>query len=156
MAEETKAAQAEGAQEAGNQPTDWQAKYEAMREHSREWERKAKANADAAGELEKLKAAQLSESEKAVKRAEKAEAELASLKAQAERAETVAQVADKANIPAEVVGMLNGKDADELADQAGRLLKLLPAYPTRTDDGGGRAAAKKSTADMFAEAIKIF
>lgn len=154
MAEETQAAQAQ-AQEA-DKPIDWQAKYEAMREHSREWERKARGNQEAADELEKLKVAQQTEQEKTVKRAEKAEAELASLKAAVERAETVAKVADKANVPAEVVGMLTGKDADELTEQVERLLKLLPAYPTRTDDGGTKAVSKKTTADQFADAISFF
>ena len=149
MAEETQA-QAQEQQASEVDSTDWQAKYEAMRAHSREWEKKAKENQGAADELEKLRESQ------ATKRAERAEAELNELKAKAERAEAVQAVADKANVPAEVVSMLNGSDADELAKQVERLLKLLPAYPTRTDDGGGRAAAKKSTAEMFADAIKIF
>ena len=155
MAEETQA-QAPEQQASGVDNTDWQAKYEAMRAHSREWEKKAKENQGAADELEKLRESQATEQEKAVKRAERAEAELNELKAKAERAEAVQAVADKANVPAEVVAMLNGSDADELVKQVERLLKLLPAYPTRTDDGGGRAAAKKSTAEMFADAIKIF
>lgn len=155
MAEETQAqAQEQQASEVDN--TDWQAKYEAMRAHSREWEKKAKENQGAADELEKLRESQATEQEKATKRAERAEAELNELKAKAERAEAVQAVADKANVPTEVVAMLNGSDADELVKQVERLLKLLPAYPTRTDDGGGRAAAKKSTAEMFADAIKIF
>lgn len=148
MAEEAKAQEQqveqvenpEGSEPEGK-PTDWQAKYEAARAHSREWEKKAKANKEAADELEKLKAEQMTEQEKAVKRAEKAEAELQQLKAEAERAKTVASVADKANVPAEVVGMLSGKDADELTAQISRLMKLLPAYPTRTDDGGHNKAA---------------
>lgn len=155
MAEETQA-QASEQQASGVDNTDWQAKYEAMRAHSREWEKKAKENQGAADELEKLRESQATEQEKATKRAERAEAELNELKAKAERAEAVQAVADKANVPAEVVSMLNGSDVDELGKQVERLLKLLPAYPTRTDDGGGRAAAKKSTAEMFADAIKIF
>lgn len=128
--------------------TDWKAE-------ARKWEARAKKSQEAEKELEELKAAQMTEQEKATKRAERAEAELSELKAKAERAETVAAVADKANVPAEVVAMLNGSDAGELGKQVERLLKLLPAYPTRTDDGGGRSAAKKSTAEMFADAIKI-
>lgn len=155
MAEEANEAQASAqAQEAGK-PTDWQAKYEAMRQHSREWERKAKENQGAADELEKLRESQQTEQEKAVKRAEKAEAELSELKARAARAETVAKVAEAAGVPAEVVDMLNGSDEGELEAQVERLLKLLPAYPTRTDDGGSRAAAKKTNADRFAEALGI-
>lgn len=89
----------------------------------------------------------------AAKRAEEAEAELARLKAEAERSANVSTAAEKAGIPIEVVQMLNGADADELTAQAERLLKLLPAHPTRTDDGGKQAVAKKSTADKFAEAL---
>lgn len=145
-----------GVEQAPQDTTDWKAKYEAMRQHSRDWESKAKANQSAADELEKLKADSQTEQQKATARAEKAEAELAQLKADAERAETVTAVADKAGVPIEFVQMLNGKDADELAEQIERVKKLLPAYPTRTDDGGARAAAKRSTADKFAESIEKF
>lgn len=153
MADEGNAQAQEGQQAQQGQPDDWQAKYEAMRQHSREWEKKAKANEDAADELEKLKAAQMSEQEKANKRAEKAEAELNELKAKAERAETVAKVADEANVPAEFVAMLTGADADELAKQVARILELLPAYPTRTDDGGAQASVKTTNADRFAKTL---
>lgn len=156
MAEEQAASQ-EQTQEGAKGPeetTDYQAKYEAMRQHSREWERKAKENQAAAGELEKLKEQQASEQEKANKRAEKAEAELSELKAKAARAEAVAEAADKAGVPTEVVSVLNGEDAAELADQAKRLLKLLPAYPARTDDGGGSAKAEATNAQRFAENLE--
>jgi len=153
MAEETEERRPEGAEQKVADPTDWQAKYEAMRAHSREWERKAKENQGAAEELEKLKESQATEQERATRRAEAAEAELSELKAKAERAETVCAVADAANVPAEVVSMLNGSDADELKSQVERLLKMLPAYPTRSDGGGTSAVAKKSNADRFAEAL---
>ena len=150
MAEEANEAQA--AQEpVQEESTDWKAKYEAMREHSREWERKARGNQDAADELEKLKAANQTEQEKA----KKAEAALAEMKQKAAHAEAIAHVADTANRPAEVVGMLSGRDEDELTEQVKRLLKLLPAYPTRVDDGGTNAAAKASTAQQFADAIQF-
>lgn len=122
--------------------TDWRAKYEDMRSHSREWEKRAKANEAAGAELEKLKA------ENAI-----TEAELEELRAKAERQANVASVAEKMHVPVEVVEMLNGSDTDELAKQVERLLKILPAYPTRTDDGGTRAVAKKSNAERFAEAL---
>ncbi|MBQ9020846.1 MAG: hypothetical protein IJ113_02365 [Eggerthellaceae bacterium] len=155
MAEEMQDTEQQGQvdNEAAKSETDWHAKYEAMREEMRKQEKRAKENAAAASELEQLKESQATEQEKAVKRAEKAEAELNELKAKAERAEVVARVADKQGIPAEAVAMLNGADADELAEQVERLLKLLPAYPTRTDDGGGKAEAKKSAAQLFADAV---
>ena len=93
------------------------------------------------------------EAEEAKSRADKAEAELAELRAQSERAKTVATVADEALVPIELVQMLNGADAKELAAQVERVKKLFPAYPERIDDGGGRSAAKKTNADRFADAF---
>lgn len=152
MAEEAKEGQSGQSEGAGAEPgqTDWEAKYRAAMAHSRDWEKKAKANQGAADELEKLKAENLSELEKAQKRAEAAEDEAARLKADRERADAMSQVADESNVPVEFVSMLSGKDADELAVQVKRALEILPAYPARTDDGGtGGAAKKKDKADRF-------
>ena len=136
------------------EPIDYKAKYEAMKSHSREWERKAKENQGAADELEKLKAENLSELEKAQKRAKAAEDEAARLKADRERADAVSQVADEASVPVEFVSMLSGRDADELAVQVKRALEILPAYPAMTDDGGtGGAAKKKDKADKFFDGL---
>jgi (p)ppGpp synthase/HD superfamily hydrolase len=90
-----------------------------MRTHAREWESKAKANKDAADELEKLRAANLSEQEKAIARAESAESELRQLRASAERAEMYARVASRSGLPLEVIQALNGMDED-LEDIANR------------------------------------
>lgn len=137
-----------------NEP-DWKAKYEEMRQHSREWEKKARANQSAADELEKQRADSQTEQEKAIARAQKAEAELEKLKADAERAKTVSQVATETGITSEIVSMLNGKDADELQAQVEAIKKSLLQAPTRTDDGGGNTVAKKSNADRFAESLGI-
>ena len=134
---------------------DWKAKYEQMRTHAREWETKAKANRTAADELEKLKAQNLSEQEKAIARAERAEAELQQLKSEAERSRVIAQVASKTKLPLEVVQILNGEDEETLVMQANTLKKLLPNYPSRKDKGGGKPAAKRSNADRFAEAFGL-
>jgi hypothetical protein len=132
--------QADAAQEP--QQVDWQAKYEAMRAHSREWEKRAKASETDAAELEKLKAEKQS-----------ADAELEQMRAEAARREAVTKVADRENVPVGVVEMLNGADADELAKQVETLLKLLPAYPTRTDDGGTKAVAKRTNSSTFGELV---
>ena len=89
----------------------------------------------------------------ATERAAKAESELQQLKAQAQRAADVGAAAQKAGIPLEVAQMLNGTDADELLEQAQRLLKLMPVHPTRTDDGGTNVTAKTSTAKQFADLL---
>ena len=91
------------------------------------------------------------EAAEAAERASKAEAELAQLRADAERTAAVGAAAEVAGIPLEVAQMLNGKDAAELLEQAKKLLKLMPVHPSRTDDGGTRAAAKTTNAQRFAE-----
>lgn len=89
----------------------------------------------------------------ATERATKAEAELAQLRADAQRTADVTAAAQKAGIPLEVAQMLNGADADELEEQAKRLLKLMPVHPTRTDDGGTNVTAKVSNAQRFADLV---
>lgn len=149
MAEEANENQA-----AGGEETDWQAKYEAMKSHAREWEKKAKENQGAASELEKLKEEQLSEIEKAQNRAKEAESKLSEYEADKARAEAVAKVADEAKVPTEFVSMLSGADADELAAQVKRCLEILPAYPTRSDDGGAAGTKpKKSKEDKLFESF---
>ena len=143
MADETTSATTQEQSAEQSESTDWRAKYEAMRTHSREWEKRAKASEDAVAELEKLR-----------EESAKAQAELDEMKAAAKRSADVASVAKAQGIPSEVVGMLNGADADELAEQAKRLLKLMPVHPTRTDDGGAsNVTAKKTNAQLFADAI---
>ena len=46
------------------QPIDWEAKYNELKKHSREWEKLAKQRKGAADELAALKESQMSESEK--------------------------------------------------------------------------------------------
>lgn len=84
-------------------PVDWEAKYRDAMEHSRGWERKAKANKGAAEELEKLKASQMSDLERAQKEADDARAKLAELEAQLERAEAVSRVAASTGVPRELL-----------------------------------------------------
>ena len=114
-AEETAAT--DQAEDTAQTETDWQAKYEDMRRHSREWEKRAKENAAAADELEQLKQAQLTEQEKATARAEKAESELAAMKAEQELFETRRSVADQTGAPLELMECCTDKEAMERAAQ---------------------------------------
>ncbi len=50
--------------------------------------------------------------------------------------------------------MLSADDAEELAGQVKRILEILPAYPTRSDDGGTAGTKpKKSKEDKFFEGL---
>lgn len=155
MAEET---QAEAQQEGGQEATDWQAKYEQMREHMRDWERKAKENQGAAEELEKLRAEQMSEQEKANARAEKAERELEAMKAERKRAADAREVAEGKGVPQWMLDSLPDREAMEAF--AERYLEETAEEPVHA---AAKAAASRvrrgegtppTTAQMFADAIE--
>ena len=100
MADETTTAQEVEAQEP---ETDWKAKYDEMRTHMRDWEKKAKANQSAADELEKIRAEQMTEQERERARADAAEAELAALKAEKEHLEAAQRIASDSGIPLDML-----------------------------------------------------
>ena len=108
MAEENMTAQEV---ESPESETDWKAKYDEMRNHMRDWEKKAKANQSAADELEKLKAAQMSEQERERARADAAEAELARLKAEQSRAEAAQRISAEGGVPLELLMFCADEDA---------------------------------------------
>lgn len=114
MADETTNNAQESEQQATE--TDWHAKYEEMRGHMRDWEKKAKANQSAADELEKLKAAQMTEQEKANARADAAEAELAQLKAEKAKVDAATKLASESGVPFEM--LMYCADADAMAEFA--------------------------------------
>ena len=91
-----------GTENAGD-PIDWEAKYKEALGHSRDWEKKAKANKAAADELEKLKESQMSETEKAAKRTQELEAQVAAYKAKEQQADWKAQVSADTGVPADVI-----------------------------------------------------
>lgn len=102
--------QGEGAQGGGG--TDWQAEAEKWKTQARKHEDRAKANAAAQTELEKLKQSQMSDQEKAVAQAK------ADAKAEA-RAELVAEMGPKliaAEIRAAAAGRLEDEQISTLID----------------------------------------
>lgn len=116
MADETQAQSTDEQAQQVDDNTDWQAKYEAMREHMRDWEKKAKANQSAADELEKLKSEQMTEQEKANARAEKAEAELNALKAEQQRTDAARRLSTETGVPFEM--LMYCADEEAMADFA--------------------------------------
>lgn len=129
---------------------DWKAK-------SREWEKRAKANAQAAKRLEEIEDAKKSEVERATTRQQRAEAE---------RDEAVAkllryEVATSAGLPLSVAHRLQGSTKDELEADARELSKLLAdkkeaqRKENLTDPTAGRSSgAGATTADQFAALFK--
>lgn len=132
---------------------DWQAKYEAMRQHSRDWEKQAKANKAAADELEQLKAAQMTEAEKLTARAEKAEAELAGMKAEAERVSAAQTVAKETDVPLEL--LMYCSTEDDMRNFANAYKQAKPTAHAAAKSSGSQIVrgdgAKPSNGDIFAQ-----
>ena len=118
---------------------DWEAKYKEALGHSRDWEKKAKANKAAADELEKLKESQMSETEKAAKRTRELDAQV----------EWKTQVSAATGIPAEA---LRGSTLEEIQAHADILKPLmhpapkLPNVPNPAQHPAGQTADERAKA----------
>jgi len=138
--------------------TDWKAKYEEMRTHSRDWEKKAKANQSAADELEKLKAAQMTEQEKANARAEAAEAELQQLKAQQAKVDAATRLASESGVPFEM--LMYCQDEEAMTDFAKTYAQATHVASAPTALGGSRIIRgndkPKDNGQLFAEYAQEF
>ena len=150
MADETMTAQDDVSPES---ETDWKAKYESMRTHSRDWEKLAKANQSAADELEKLKAAQMSEQEKANARAEAAEAELAQLKAEKAKVDAATKLASESGVPFEM--LMFCADEEAMTEFAKTYAKETHVSSAPSALAGSRIVRgndkPKDNAELFAE-----
>lgn len=104
---------------------------------SRKWEERAKANKQAAEELEKLKEAQMSQQEKEAKHAKELEAELAQYKAEKQQAEWCRTVSKDTGIPAD---LLRGSTLEEIQAHADSLKQYLQENKTDTQAETGTAA----------------
>jgi len=145
-------------QEAEQPAEDWQAKYEEMRTHMREWEKKARANQNAADELEKLKAAQMSEQEKANARADAAEAELAALKAEKAKTDAATKLASETGVPFEM--LMFCVDEEAMQEFAATYAKETHVSSAPSALNGSRIVrgddSPKSTGEMFADFAQGF
>lgn len=121
--------------EAPAQEIDWKAKFEETQAHSRKWEERAKANAEAAKRLTEIEEASKSDAQRQAEAVEKANAELAETRAQLERIsleKVRAEVANEKGVPAH---LLVGSSQDELEASADALIafrgeqKAAPASP---------------------------
>lgn len=122
---------------------DWRAEYEKLQADSRKWEARAKSNADAAKELDKLRAQQMTETEKAIAEAtSKARADvMAEVGTKLARASIEAALTGVVPNPADVIEDLNlaryiGEDGepdskaiDKLRAKYAALIPAAPAAP---------------------------
>lgn len=97
---------------------DWEAKYNELKKHSREWEKLAKQRKGAADELAALKESQMSESEKLQKQLADATARADALQAEKDRAEWVNEVSKSTGVPADVLSLISASDRDDLMSKA--------------------------------------
>lgn len=110
--------------------TDWKAQ-------ARKWEERAKANKEAAEELEKLKEAQMSEQEKAAKHTKELESKLAKYEAERQQHEWCVQVAKKTGVPAD---LLRGSTLDEVQAHADSIKQYLQNNQQPDQNGSGTPA----------------
>ena len=154
MADETTTVQ----EPEGAEGTDWKAKYEEMRGHMRDWEKKAKVNQGAADELEKLKAAQMTEQEKANARADKAESELAALKAEQARTDAAMRISTETGVPLEM--LLYCADEEAMAEFSKAYAKETHVSSAPSALGGSRIIrgndTPKSNGEIFADFAQQF
>lgn len=144
----------------GGETTDWEAKYNEMKQHSREWERKAKANKEAADELAALKESQMSEQERLQKQLDEATARANALQVEKDRRQWVDDAATETGVPAEILSLIAANDRDDLMSKAAGLkdrlaVKGQPTVPVVLGDGK-RADIKEtgSAKDDFAQFMK--
>ena len=142
MADETTTAQEIESQES---ETDWKAKYEEMRGHMRDWEKKAKAN-------------QMTEQEKANARAEAAEAELAQLKAEKARVDAATRLASESGVPFEM--LMFCADEEAMSDFAKTYAKETHVASAPSALAGSRIVrgneSPKDNGELFADFAQEF
>ena len=100
------------------QPVDWEAKYNELKKHSREWEKLAKQRKGAADELAALKESQMSESEKLQKQLADATARADALQAEKDRTAWVNEAAEATGVPADLLSLISASDRDDLMSKA--------------------------------------
>ena len=146
----------------GNQPIDYEAKYNELLKHSRDWERKAKANKDAAEELKKLKDAQLSDAERMQKELDEYKAQAAALQAEKERAEWVKSVSESSGVDQSILALVSAADQGDLEEKAAIIAKAMgdgeqKTIPVVLGDGTHANQVPASTPEAdFAEMMKNF
>ena len=129
--------------------TDWKAE-------ARKWEQRAKKSQAAEIELEKLKAAQMTEQEKAIARAEAAENELNALKAEKAKNDAARKLASETGVPFEI--LVRAQDEEAMADIAKIYSEQSHVSSAPKATNGSRIIRgneqKPTTREQFAQALE--
>ena len=129
--------------------TDWKAE-------ARKWEQRAKKSQAAEIELEKLKAAQMTEQEKAIARAEAAENELNALKAEKAKNDAARRLSNETGVPFEMLMFCTDEDA--MVEFAKTYAKESHVSSAPKANNGSRIIRgneqKPTTREQFAQALE--
>ncbi|KAA8831460.1 helicase [Bifidobacterium tissieri] len=157
MAEETIESQQSAGEPNGESQApevDWKAKYEDAISHSREWEKRAKANKTAADELEHLKESQMTEQQKAEARTAKLQKELDALKAEKQSTAWRSQVAEETGLPA---SLIVGDSLEDMQEHAKAINEYVASKTGRqlpkVDDPGRHPTTAPSDMLRFASSV---
>lgn len=141
----TEAEKAAGTATEAQGGTDWKAE-------ARKWEQRAKENKAASDELEAIKAAQMTEAEKAAAHLKEVEAELQALKAESQKRADVEAVSKATGVPASLLSYCTDREAmDAFAAEyaaANPHKSAAPAAPTARIAGG--AGARPTASEEWA------
>lgn len=127
----------------GEEAIDYKAKYEETLKHSRDWEKRAKANKAAKDELDKLKEAQMTETEKLQKQVSDYKAAMDALQAEKDKAAWVKEISAETGVKAEALELIGANDRDDLLAKANALAAIYgakdeepaPSVPVVLGDG---------------------
>lgn len=129
--------------------TDWKAE-------ARKWEQRAKKSQAAEIELEKLKAAQMTEQEKAIARAEAAENELNALKAEKAKNDAARRLSNETGVPFEMLMFCTDEGA--MVEFAKTYAKESHVSSAPKANNGSRIIRgneqKPTTREQFAQALE--
>ena len=121
---------------------------------ARKWEARAKANRDAAQELEAMKAAQMSETEKLQKRAEEAEAKVQQYEQERQHATDAAEVAAETGVPAHLLAHCATREhMEQMAAEYAKATHVPSAPPAPESKIIRNNQPQAANRDRFAELV---
>ena len=142
------------------QSVDWEAKYNELKKHSREWEKLAKQRKGAADELAALKESQMSEQEKLQQQLADAIARADALQAEKDKKQWIDEVSTETGVPSDLLELISASDRDDLMSKAEKLsdkysTKEQPTVPVVLGDGKHAEIKQTGSAkDDFAQFMK--